>query len=148
MSGQSVNLVALIREAKKSGDFGDLMKAIPYAVFLGLEVYWEKERLKSRMRYSEKLMGRPFPPALHGGTVGALLEHCALIEIIHRSAEPTLPRTIDFSIDYLRRARPRDVFAEAEITKHGRRVVNVRVIAWQDQRDRPVAAGHGHFLIA
>lgn len=148
MSGQPVNLMTLIRRAKTSGDYGDFMKAIPYAVFLGLEVYWEKERLNSRMRYSDKLMGRPMPPSLHGGTVGALLEHCALMEIIHQSAEPTLPKTIDFSIDYLRRSGPQDVFAEAEITKHGRRVANVRVIAWQDERERPVAAGHGHFLIA
>ena len=35
----------------------------------------------------------------------------------------------------------------AEIVKHGRRIANVRVIAWQESPDKPVAAGIGNFSL-
>jgi acyl-coenzyme A thioesterase PaaI-like protein len=38
--------------------------------------------------------------------------------------------------------------ARGEIFKLGRRISHVRVIAWQEERDRPVAAGNGKFLMA
>jgi acyl-coenzyme A thioesterase PaaI-like protein len=41
-----------------------------------------------------------------------------------------------------------ETFARAIITKHGRRVANVRAEAWQDDPARPVAAAHAHFLLA
>jgi hypothetical protein len=31
--------------------------------------------------------------------------------------------------------------------KHGRRIANVRVLAWQDDPAKPVAAGIGNFLL-
>jgi hypothetical protein len=37
--------------------------------------------------------------------------------------------------------------ARAEIVKHGRRIANVRVIAWQADPGKPVAAGVGNFLV-
>ena len=37
--------------------------------------------------------------------------------------------------------------AQAIITKHGRRVANVRAEAWQEDRSKPIAAMHGHFLL-
>ena len=48
---------------------------------------------------------------------------------------------------YLRSGKPVDSYARAVITKHGRRVCNVRAEAWQDEHTRPIAALHGHFLI-
>jgi acyl-coenzyme A thioesterase PaaI-like protein len=33
------------------------------------------------------------------------------------------------------------------VTKHGRRVCNVRAEAWQEDRARPIATLHGHFLV-
>jgi hypothetical protein len=33
------------------------------------------------------------------------------------------------------------------IVKHGRRIANVRVIAWQIDESKPVAAGIGNFLL-
>jgi acyl-coenzyme A thioesterase PaaI-like protein len=37
--------------------------------------------------------------------------------------------------------------AVATIVKHGRRIANVRVVAWQDDPEKPVAAGIGNFLV-
>jgi acyl-coenzyme A thioesterase PaaI-like protein len=51
-------------------------------------------------------------------------------------------------VDYLRTGRAVDTYAKGTITKHGRRVANVRVDAWQDDRDRPIASAHAHFLLS
>jgi acyl-coenzyme A thioesterase PaaI-like protein len=58
-----------------------------------------------------------------------------------------LPKTINITIDYLRSGRTVDTFARGVITRHGRRVANVRVEAWQDDPERPIAIAYAHFLI-
>jgi len=58
-----------------------------------------------------------------------------------------VPRPINFSVNYLRSVGPRETMARAEIVKHGRRIANVRVVAWQDHPEKPVAAGIGNFLL-
>jgi len=42
----------------------------------------------------------------------------------------------------------KDTYARALVYKQGKRVANVRIQAWQDDENRPVACGHAHFLIA
>ena len=51
------------------------------------------------------------------------------------------------TIEYLRSGRPQETFATAHIVKVGRRIANVRVDAWQGERDKPIAALRGHFLL-
>jgi acyl-coenzyme A thioesterase PaaI-like protein len=58
-----------------------------------------------------------------------------------------LPKTITFTVDYLRSGAPIDTHARGIVTRHGRRVANVRVEAWQDDRTRPIASAHAHFLV-
>ena len=57
-----------------------------------------------------------------------------------------LPKTIDFTVDYLRSGLPRDAYARARVTRSGRRYASVFVEAWQDNRDRMFAQATGHFL--
>ena len=59
----------------------------------------------------------------------------------------SLPKTIDFSVDYLRSGLPRDSYARAKVNRVGRRYASVHVEAWQDHRDRLFAQGTGHFLM-
>ena len=56
-------------------------------------------------------------------------------------------RTIDITVDYLRPARPVTFYAQARILKLGRRAANLEVEAWQENRESPVAALRGHFMI-
>jgi acyl-coenzyme A thioesterase PaaI-like protein len=138
------------------GDIGSLhalLESTPYTKMLGIEV---AEAPTSRgesgapvfvLRFSEDIIGNVRLPAIHGGVIGAFLETTALATLIWASDSEYLPKTIDISIEYLRSGRPRDSFAQATITKHGRRVANVRVTAWQEDPSRPIAAAHGHFLI-
>jgi len=86
-------------------------------------------------------------PALHGGTLGALMESTAIFKLLWHGETTTVPKTINITVEYLRGARPQDVLARAEFTRRGRRVANVRVSAWQDDPDEPVAVATAHFLL-
>lgn len=140
-------LVDVLAAAKASGNFAAIHEAIPYARWLGVSVESVAGELLSRLAFSPKLVGNPALPALHGGTVGALLESAAIFQVLWELDAVVLPKTINITIDYLRSGRPIDVFAKATITKRGRRVVNVRADAWQEDRAKPIASANAHFLV-
>ena len=140
-------ILETIEEARRTGNWSLLTAAIPYAVFLGIDVDGSSGELVSKMRFSPELIGNPTVPALHGGTLGALLESAAIFQLLWESETPILPKTISITVDYLHAGRPRDTFAKGVITKLGRRVASVQVSAWQDNRDRPIATANAHFLL-
>ena len=126
-----------------------LSRALPYAGFIHLDVEIENGRPLTILRGDPDNVGNPFVPMIHGGAVGALLEHAALMQVFHE-LELDLelpPRIINISIDYLRPCLLEDTFARGVIIRQGRRVANVRVEAWQSDADRLVAAAHAHFLL-
>lgn len=140
----------LIRRALAEGrkpDLQALVDAIPYCKFLGIEVDRKGTELTTILRFNRHLIGNPVLPALHGGVVGAFLEVTAVIQLMMEADSEDLPKPVDIGIDYLRSGKPVDTYARAIVTKHGRRVCNVRAEAWQDEHTRPIAALHGHFLI-
>ena len=143
----SASLEAIIEAARRNRDFDPIIEAIPYARFLGIEVDVKGDEITTCMRYRPELIGNPRLPALHGGTLGALLEHASIFQLLWSESVVLLPKIINLTVEYLRSARPQDTYARAFITKHGRRVANVHAIAWQDYRDRPMAQAHAHFLL-
>ncbi|MFN8947829.1 MAG: PaaI family thioesterase [Alphaproteobacteria bacterium] len=135
-----------IAEGRKP-DLRELVEAIPYCRFLGVETDLKGNELTTILRFSDRLIGNPILPALHGGVVGAFLEITAVIQLMLETESEELPKPVDIGIDYLRSGRPVDTYARATVTKHGRRVCNVRAEAWQEDHARPIAALHGHFLV-
>lgn len=125
----------------------ETLAAIPYARYLDLSVEADDDGLVAVLPFRDDLVGNPALPALHGGVVGAFLELTALLQVMELVDSARVPKPINFSVDYLRSAGPRVTRGRAEIVKHGRRVVNVRVVAWQDDPRKPVAAGIGNFLL-
>lgn len=121
-----------------------LLDAWPYARFLGVRLEALGDGLVAVLPFDPKLIGNPILPALHGGVVASFLELAALARL---DAEGKRARTIDITVDYLRPARPVTFCAEARILKLGRRAANLAVEAWQEDRDSPVAALRGHFMI-
>jgi|SoiMethySBSTD1v2_1073268.scaffolds.fasta_scaffold16226_2 uncharacterized protein (TIGR00369 family) len=141
------DVVEATLKARQSGDYRALIEAIPYARFLGIGVEHREGQLIGKLSFSDALIGNPMLPALHGGTIAALLESTAIFQVMMEAETLVLPKTINITVAYLRSARPVDTFAHGTITKHGRRVAVVYAQAWQDDRSRPVATAHAHFLI-
>jgi acyl-coenzyme A thioesterase PaaI-like protein len=125
----------------------DAISLMPYARFLGVEVDTSGAGTVFVLPFREDLIGNRWLPALHGGVVGAFLELVATGELFTQAEAGRVPKPIDFSVDFLRSVGPRPTHGRATIIKHGRRIANVRVIAWQADESKPVAAGTGNFLL-
>ena len=123
------------------------LELIPYARFLDVGLDETDAGPICRLPFRDDLVGNVALPAMHGGVVGAFLELAALVGLLDQSDSDRVPRPINFSVNYLRSVGPRETRARAEIVKHGRRIANVRVFAWQDDPDKPVATGIGNFLL-
>ena len=135
-----------------------LLQGVPYVQFMGFKFDRRGDELTGIMPYQDMLIGNPMLPALHGGATAAFLETTAIIELSWAMmwdrmedgqdvAKLRLPKTIDFTVDYLRSGLPRDAYARATINRSGRRYASVHVEAWQDNRSRLFAQATGHFLM-
>ena len=142
-----------------------LVASVPYIRHLGVVFDRRGDELTAQLVYSERLIGNPALPALHGGAIGAFLEIAAIMELawaqvwermegggaeaarIEAGDFPPLPKTINITIDYLRSGLPRDAYARARVNRSGRRYASVHVEAWQDNRARLFAQATGHFLM-
>lgn len=138
-----------------------LVEGVPYIRFLGIQIDRRGDELTAILPYADRLIGNPTLPAIHGGVTAAFLEVTAIVELswamiwedmeAGKVAEDApriqLPKTIDFTVDYLRSGLPRDAYARARVNRSGRRYASVHVEAWQDNRNRLFAQGTGHFLM-
>ncbi|MBL9038544.1 MAG: PaaI family thioesterase [Archangium sp.] len=140
-------VLELVGAARASGDWNLLTQGIPYMRFLGVTLERQGPRLLGRMSYAPHLIGNSSLPALHGGTLGALLESAAHVELLSRADCTVLPKTITLTVDYLRSGKPVDTFAHAEVVKQGRRVCTVHAKAWQDDEAAPIATATVQLLI-
>lgn len=142
-----MTIVERIAEARAAGDPDLLVQAVPYSRFLGLTARLDGPSVIVTMKFADHLIGNPVLPALHGGTLGALLESAAIFQLLWSSETILLPKTITITVDYLRSGKPIDTHARGIVTRQGRRVANVRVEAWQDEPANVIASAHAHFLI-
>ncbi|MFW5642218.1 MAG: PaaI family thioesterase [Roseicyclus sp.] len=142
-----------------------LVEGVPYLSFMGIGFDRRGDELTAVMSYDGKLIGNPLLPALHGGAIASFLEVSAIMELSFQmlwddiesgtldvdmlgpETLPRLPKTIDFTVDYLRSGLPRDAYARARVNRSGRRYASVHVEAWQDNRQRLFAQATGHFLM-
>jgi uncharacterized protein (TIGR00369 family) len=143
----STSLIKRLDEARRKRDVSRLAEAIPYAKWMHIAPETTTGELLTRMRYHESLIGNTHLPAIHGGTLGAMLEMTAIFHLLWETDAQTVPKIVNITVDYLRSAGPRDVIAAAKVTKQGRRMVNVFAEAWQDDRSKPVASASAHFLV-
>ncbi len=136
-----------------------LVDGVPYIRFLGIRFDRRGDELTAVLPYADILIGNPALPALHGGVTAAFLETAAQTELAWgmvwaemegggvETPTPRWPKTIDFTVDYLRPGLPRDAYARARVNRSGRRYASVFVEAWQDNRSRLFAQATGHFLM-
>lgn len=127
---------------------GFALEDIPYARFLGLRSQVQDGRLSVIMPFADKLVGDPMLPALHGGSIAAVLEMTAIAQVALDFPRLRLPRPINVTVSYMRSGRPSAVTAQARISKAGRRVAHVVADAWQGDPDQPIATLMAHFLLS
>ena len=150
---------------RRDGVLNALVGGVPYINFLGISFERRGDELTAIMPFKEELIGNPLLPALHGGATAAFLEVTAIITLswayiwedmesgaldatdLDHTKLPRLPKTIDFTVDYLRSGLPRDAYARARINRSGRRYASVHVEGWQDNRSRLYAQATGHFVM-
>ncbi|KGJ09999.1 PaaI family thioesterase (plasmid) [Paracoccus versutus] len=152
-------------KSRRNNTLNALVSSVPYIRWLGIGFDRRGDELTAVLPFDEKLIGNPMLPAIHGGVTAAFLEVTAIVELtwtaIWEDMEqgriapdaavpeslPRLPKTIDFTVDYLRSGLPRDAYARARVVRSGRRYASVHVEAWQDQRQKLLAQATGHFLM-
>ena len=142
-----------------------LVDGVPYIRFLGITFERRGDELTGILPFKDELIGNPLLPALHGGVTAAFLEVTAVISLswaylwddlesgaldlqgLKPEDLPRLPKTADFTVDYLRSGLPRDAYARARVNRLGRRYASVHVEGWQDNRGRLFAQATGHFVM-
>lgn len=122
-------------------------RTIAYVDFLGIRVAPHESQPLFRMPFNEHLIGNPYLPALHGGTVAGFAETSAILHLNQTLKGAKLPKCVDFSMDYLRAGRPEECFASCEAVRVGSRVALVTARVWQRAPDYPIAVARAHFLL-
>ncbi|MBL4628519.1 MAG: PaaI family thioesterase [Roseicyclus sp.] len=156
--------VHIVKE-RRDRTLAALVQGVPYISTMGISFDRRGDELTAVLNYSDMLIGNPLLPALHGGATASFLEVAAIIELgfhilwdeiengrlstenLTPETLPRMPKTIDFTVDYLRTGLPRDAYARARVNRFGRRYASVHVEAWQDNRQKLFAQATGHFLM-
>ena len=118
------------------------LEGVRHSMVLGMElVKVEPPGLVLKLPYSEKIIGNPETGVIHGGAITTLMDQaCGLSVAVIMAPEYDITPTIDLRIDYMRPAEPgKDVYAFVESYRKTRQVVFTRGIAYQDDRNKPIA---------
>jgi len=165
MSGRPTPEPVQVVKQRRDATLAALVGRVPFIRSLGVTFERRGDELTGILPFHERLVGNPLLPALHGGATAGFLEVCALIELswaavwedveagrvtpedLGDPAAIRMPKTVDFTVDYLRTGLPRDAYARARVNRFGRRYASVHVEGWQDNRARLFAQATGHFVM-
>ncbi|WP_315762212.1 PaaI family thioesterase [Sphingomonas sp. Y38-1Y] len=123
------------------------MSLPPYAQLLGLRVETDGEGAPVLvMPFGDVVTGRP--GFVHGGAIGGLVEMAAVATLRHAlTGTGATIKPINLTVDYMRGGRDRETRAAGRIVRLGTRIANVEAFAWQDDREKPIAAARINFLV-
>ncbi|MBY8822378.1 PaaI family thioesterase [Sphingomonas colocasiae] len=120
----------------------------PYAELLGLSTDGYQDGAPVLiMPFRQDVMGRP--GFLHGGAIAGMLEMAAIGALHAQFEGEAKPRfkPINITVDYMRGGREKDTRAVGLVSRVGTRIANVEAFAWQDEREKPIAAARMNILI-
>ncbi|MEX1032751.1 MAG: PaaI family thioesterase [Cellvibrionaceae bacterium] len=148
----SFNFLDTYHRARAAGDAQLIVDALPYAGFLGMRALHHEGDLLFHLPPRQSNVGNPTLPALHGGAVGGFMEMAAVVYLLmsidhEKLPRPTVPKLVDFSVDYIRACRLEDSYAACEIVRQGRKLANVAVKVWQQDPKTPTATARSHYLL-
>ncbi len=125
------------------------LKGVRHSMELGMTLEEITPKgLVVRLPYSQKIIGNPDTGVIHGGAITSLMDQsCGLAVAQAMAPDFDITPTIDLRIDYMRPAEPgKDVFAYVEAYRKTRSVVFTRGVAYQDDRDEPIAHCVANFM--
>lgn len=124
------------------------MSLPPYARLLGLRIEPDERGAPVLiMPFGDKVMGRP--GFVHGGAIGGLVEMAAVAALRHALGDESVTiKPINLTTDFMRGGKDGDTRAAGHVVRLGTRIANVEAFAWQEDRDRPIAAARINFLLA
>ncbi|TCP88092.1 uncharacterized protein (TIGR00369 family) [Sphingomonas sp. PP-CE-1A-559] len=120
----------------------------PYAEILRVSVELEEGAPPVLvMPFADDVLGRP--GFLHGGAISGLLEMAAIAALQHALEAEGGGRIkpVNVTVDFMRGGRDKPTRAAGVVTRLGNRVANVEATAWQDEREKPIAAARMNYLI-
>ena len=120
----------------------------PYADALGLTIDRDgASGIEVVMPFAQHLLGRP--GFLHGGAIAGLIKIAGLTALFDALGEDR-PRVkpVNITIDFMRGGRMVETRAAGRVTRVGSRIANVEAFAWQEDRDRPIAAARINLILS
>lgn len=122
---------------------------IPLHTLLGFKLEEIREGYALiRVPFREELIGDPRTRALHGGIIATAMDSvggaAGMTTLL--SFEDKLS-TIDMRVDYLLPGKPLDLFVEGQIIRSGNRIIVTSMLAWQEDKTKPIADGRGVYNV-
>ncbi|WP_101757126.1 PaaI family thioesterase [Oceanicoccus sp. KOV_DT_Chl] len=137
-----------VEQAIANRDMDALIAEIPYAQLIGIESFPIGDEFIFRMPQKDSNIGNPTLPAIHGGVLGGFMETAGVLYVMMFADILTVPKVVDFSIDYLSPGRQRDSFTRCKVVRQGRKIVNVSMTCWQTHEHTPIAMARANFLLS
>jgi len=108
---------------------------MPVNKLLGLEVVELKDGFaKIHIPFKEEFIGDFIQKRWHGGIQASIADSVGGIAALTSiSSIEEKVNTIDMRIDYLHGSEPKDIYAEAEIIKNGKRIIKVDVKLYHEE---------------
>lgn len=115
---------------------------------LGMKVQEANEQgLTLHLPYSQLIVGNPETGGVHGGAITTLMDTTCGISTVCFLPEFEICPTLDLRIDYMHPAAAnKDIYAFAECYRVTPTVIFTRGIAYQEDRDKPIAHVVGAFM--
>ncbi|MFN3578897.1 MAG: PaaI family thioesterase [Pseudomonas sp.] len=124
------------------------LSVLRHCQVLGMAVERADEQgLIIKLPYSQAIIGNPVSGVVHGGAITTLMDTCCGISTVCYLPEFEICPTLDLRIDYMRPALPgKAIFGFAECYRITPTVIFTRGVAYQEDRERPIAHVVGTFM--
>lgn len=124
------------------------LSVLRHCQVLGMTIEQADEQgLIIKLPYSRAIIGNPVSGVVHGGAITTLMDTCCGISTVCYLPEFEICPTLDLRIDYMHPAEPgKPIFGFAECYRITSTVIFTRGVAYQDDREQPIAHVVGTFM--
>jgi uncharacterized protein (TIGR00369 family) len=134
-----------------SGDVAQLMlQNMPHARDIGLEaISVGSDEVTLKLEMQDRFVGDPDTGVIHGGIITVALDTASGMAVLAKMVDYVPFATLDLRLDYLKPARPTQaIFAHAHCYRFTKSVAFTQGVAYQDNRNNPIANCVGTFMIS